>query len=260
MAYKKDSPFKDETIKHMATYACYAEIAQAAGPEWDPTKLEVKIDKGKYGSYTNCYRRLLNGIAPGDKRAEILQNKYGNKCDIKIWRDHPFWPLLKLQPLTHKEIEDALLSINSNIKHNIWVDIPDKEFIETTRFPRYEPTNVDIERIAKYKSWDALVTLVAYAREARDRSMTLIYYRSARQVRTIFPHVVTKYPQLYICWETLADRLTKIIWRPKLVFSSEPQIKVSLQDLRKEIKPLAETARKRGICLPPEEFITKHGQ
>lgn len=255
MPYPKDSPLKDKTIRKMVTAACYAEIALAAGSEWDPTELERVIDGKEYGSFTGRYRRLFRGIVPKDDNANQLLVRFDNKCQISKWRDHPFWKLLSLRDLTHRDIELALLSVTSEVNHHIWMWGPTNDEMSDIRFIRGFPWREQIEDIASYRDFDALVTLVAYAREGRDSGMIQEYIKAARGCLDIFPSVVTKQPHLYICWKLLAKRLKSLLWKPKFSFVIEPDFSKDLSKLNKKVERLAKTARRKGVQLPPEEVL-----
>ena len=199
----------------MVTAACYVEIALAAGGEWDPDKLEVLIDEKGYASHTGRYRRLFRGIVPSDQSALFVKLRLQNTCDLLKWRDHPFWKLLSNRPLTHLDIETALLTVTSNVKHYVWHRCSPPEASSTSRGVRIIPERELIERIVKYRNFDSLLTLVAYAREGRDSGLLQEYGMSSGSSLKIFPQVVARNPHLYVSWKPLAKRLNSLIWNPK---------------------------------------------
>ena len=261
MPYPQDSHLKDEEVRRMVVSACFANIALAAGGEWQPVRLEEKIDGREYILQSGKYRRMAYGRVPRDSTAKELRQRLGPKCRIRQWRDWPFWKLLMMRPLTHQDIENALLSVSHGLKGLIWVDLPQRQHLHDTRYPRYEPTREDIDEIATYKTKHGLCALVALAREARDQGILGIYIKCAQSSLEIFPQVVTQDPHLYICWKRLAKRLTQVIWQPKVTFSIEPRlIEKSLKTLPQQIRSLANEARERGIPLPPEDVVTRHNR
>ena len=58
MPYPANSPLKDRTIRKMVTATCYAEIALAAGSEWNSRMLEEKIEGNASWEQVGRYRRL----------------------------------------------------------------------------------------------------------------------------------------------------------------------------------------------------------
>ncbi|MES9993852.1 MAG: hypothetical protein ABW098_18030, partial [Candidatus Thiodiazotropha sp.] len=205
----------------MITAACYAEIGLAAGPEWDPGRLEELIDGKDYGEFTGRYRRLFRGIVPNNESANFFETELDYKCNIVFWRDHPFWTLLVNHPITHKDIELALMSVKSNVRRYIWGESPRRNKKTQTRGIRVIPSRESIEKIAKYKNLDSLIALVAYAREGRDSGILQEYVMSASHSLRIFPDVIARNPHLYICWKPLARRLKSLIWQPKPSFVLE---------------------------------------
>lgn len=259
-AYPKDSPFHDRLIRQIVGSACFAEIALANGGLWSPAGLEEELDGRSPGEQTGRYSRMTRGVLPSRETLEELQERLGNSCQVLKLYYHPFWKLLCMQPPTQQEIERALLSITCNVRHRIWLYPPDKEDPMAVRIPRPELTVEKTEQIAKYRNFDALVALIALAREARIRGTLQTYFRNARMSLEIFPYVVTRHPELHICWYPLASRLTNLIWKPQLVFSPDMQLKTSLSELKKQIGPLARAARRKGIPLPPQQILRRYNR
>ncbi|MCU7801928.1 MAG: hypothetical protein KZQ92_07665 [Candidatus Thiodiazotropha sp. (ex Lucinoma borealis)] len=259
MAYPKDSPLKDKVIRIMVTAACYVEISIAADGEWDSDELEKVIDGKGYASYTGHYRRLFRGIVPNDQSVIFIKLKLTNECDLLKWRDHPFWKLLSNRSLTHSDIEAALMTVTSNVKHYIWMRHRQIDVLPTTRRVRVLPERESIERIAKYRNFDSLLTLVAYAREGRDSGMLQEYGISAELSLKIFPDVIARNPHLYIRWKSLAKRLNSLIWNPKRNFAVELKREFSLSQLNEEIEELVDKAREKGACFPPKELMKRFG-
>ena len=257
MPYRKDSPLKDKVIRKMVTAACYVEIALAVGGEWDPGRLEEVIDGKAYYSFTGRYRRLFRGIVPSDRSAKDLKLQFNGKCDLLKWRDHPFWKLLSTRPLTHSDIETALSTVTSNVKHYVWMQRPPREFPNTNRGVRTTPERESIDRIAKYRNFDSLLTLVAYAREGRDSGMLQEYGMSSGISLKIFPQVVARNPHLYVSWKPLAKRLNSLIWNPKNKFFVDLRQNFNLSLLNKEIETLVETTRNKGSCFPPKDLMKR---
>lgn len=259
MPHSGNSHLNDELVRRMAVSACFAEIALAAGGEWNPSRLEEKIHNRSCGDLTNCYWRMTRGIVPNNRTVDRLENLLEQSCQLLRWRDHPFWKLLMLQPLRHQDISAALLSIRSNIKRYLWVNPPDDGLTEG-RAPRYEASKEFVDQIAMHRTFDALVALTALAREARDRGTIRPYYMCSLKSFEIFPHVVTKHPQLYISWKSLAMRLDKVIWNPKAASSYDPRPPIKRSNLSKQIKTLADAAVAKGIPLPPQETLRRHSR
>ncbi|MES9994041.1 MAG: hypothetical protein ABW098_18985 [Candidatus Thiodiazotropha sp.] len=255
MPHKKNSPLKDKVLREMTTAACYVEIALAAGCEWNSEKLEKMIVGEKYRSYTGRYQRLLRGIVPRNQSVLYAKCRLENKCDLLEWRDHPFWKLLSNRSLTHSDIVAALMTVTSNVKLHVWMRHRQNEDATTIRRVRVLPERESIERIAKYRNFDSLLTLIAYAREGRDSGLLQEYGMSAGASLKIFPQVIARNPHLYIRWKPLAKRLNKLIWNPKRNFAVELKREFSLPQLDKEIEELVDKARKKGACFPPKELL-----
>lgn len=243
----------------MVAAACYVEIALAADGEWDPDELEVLIDGKGYANRTGRYRRLFRAIVPIDKSALFVKLRVQNKCDLLKWRDHPFWKLLSTRSLTHSDIERALMTVTSNVKHYVWVPYRTNENATSIRRVRPLPDRESIKKIAKYRNFDALLTLVAFAREGRDSGMLQEYGMSAGESLKIFPDVIARSPHLYIRWKPLAKRLNALIWNPKQNFDVELKREFSLPLLDKKIEKLVDQARNRGTCFPPKELMERFG-
>lgn len=257
MPYANGSPLKDVSIRKMIVLTCYAEIALAAN-EWSPYRLERNIDSAKSATKKQRYWRLLRGIVPQVGTVKEYERKLGDHCQILKWRDHPFWKLLKTKDLTHNDIYIALNSVRSNVYHHIWHDPPMRDRWPNHRLVREKVDKQLIQHIAKYKNFDALLTLLAFAREGRDSGMGPQFATAALHSLEIFPYVVTRHPQLYICWKLLAARLIKLIWKPNPVFTKDISFNVSVASLGKKIRPLAIDARDRGIQLPTDNFMKKY--
>lgn len=242
--------------------ACYVEVAMRAGGIWNPAKLEEEIDGNIDLEPSGRFRRMQNGVLPSDKSAERIQKKVyrgKRKCQILKWRDHPFWKLLSLQPLTYHDTEIALLSVNhGRIKRKIWLELPTQPYSLDMRYPRLKPDKEYIEKIAAFKNFDALIALVALAREGHGTGMIQTYTMAAHHCLEIFPDVMIKQPHLYICWKSLARRLIKLIWKPQVTFVIEMQQEITLPQLGKRINALDELAREQGAPLPPKEIIARY--
>jgi hypothetical protein len=262
MSYAKNSIFNDKVVRQMIGKACYTEVAMCAGGIWKPAKLEEKINGEMYLGPSGHFQRMRNGVLPSDKSAEERIHKKldwsKRKCQIELWRDHPFWKLLSLEPLTYIDTERALMSVRGKVKHRIWYEVPSQDNSSELRYPRLKPEKEDIEKIAEYKNFDALLTLIAFAREAHGTGMLQTYTIAAHHALEIFPDVMIKHPHLYISWKLLASRLKQLIWQPEPSFIFEMRHQVSLPQLRKRINALDELARKQGTPLPPKELIDRY--
>lgn len=243
----------------MVTAACYVEIALAADGEWDPDELEVVIDGKGYANRTGRYRRLFRAIVPIDESALFVKLRLQNRCDLLKWRDHPFWKLLSTRSLTHSDIETALMTVSSNVKHYVWVPYRNNGNAPNIRRIRQLPDRESIKKIAKYRNFDALITLVALAREGRDTGMLQEYGMSAGESLKIFPYAIARTPHLYIRWKPLAKRLNALTWNPKRSFDVELKREFSLPLLDKKIEGLVDQARDRGIRFPPKELMKRFG-
>ena len=241
----------------MVTAACYVEIALTAGGEWDPDQLEVLIDEKGYASHTGRYRRLFRGIVPSDQSALFVRLRLQNSCDLIKWRDHAFWKLLSNRPLTHSDIKMALMTVTSNVKHYVWLPCRNNEKATSIRRIRPLPDRESIKKIAKYRNFDALLILIAYAREGRDSGFMQEYGMTTSESLKIFPYAIARTPHLYICWKPLAKRLNALIWNPKRYFDVELKQKFSLSLLNDEIEELVDKARCRGTCFPPKDLMKR---
>lgn len=264
--YPKKSAEKDMFLREMIGKACYAEIALRAGMVWEPITLERTIGGKSYLQSATRINRIKRGTLPEDKTVKLIESaiykntyyKNRRKCRIKKWRDHPFWKLLSLQPLTYQDTERALLSVQSRVKHRIWLEPPSPSSPSHLRPVRLTPEKKFIEEIAEYKNFDAFVTLLAFVREAYGTNMGQLFTISAKNCLDIFPHVMIRHPQLYIVWKPLAQRLIKLIWKPKASFTSQIKRDVTVSSLRKRIDLLDKQARKEGKPLPPKDIIDRY--
>ncbi|WP_428634733.1 hypothetical protein [Sedimenticola sp.] len=259
MPYRKRSPLKDKVIRNMVTAACYVEIALAAGGEWSSEKLEMIILGEDYKGYTGRYQRLFRGVVPNNQSVSFAKLRLQIKCDLLEWRDHPFWKLLSNRSLTHSDIETALMTVTSNVKHYVWVPCRNNENTTSIRRIRPLPDRESIKKIAKYRNFDALLTLVALAREGRDSGMLQEYGMSASESLKIFPDVIARCPHLYIRWKSLAKRLNALIWNPKRNFDIDLKREFSLSQLNETIEGLVDKARGKGACFPPKELMKRIG-
>ncbi|MEW8155824.1 MAG: hypothetical protein AB2765_14695 [Candidatus Thiodiazotropha endolucinida] len=259
MPHPKGSPLKDKVIRKMVTAACYVEIALAAGGEWSAEKLEKMIRGEDYKNYTGRYQRLFRSVVPNNQSVSYAKLRLPNKCDLLEWRDHPFWKLLSKQSLTHSDIETALMAVTSNVKHYVWVPCRKTENTTSIRRVRPLPDRESIKKIAKYRNFDALLTLVAYAREGRDSGFLQEYGMAAGESLKIFPYAIARTPHLYIRWKPLAKRLNALIWNPKRNFDMELKREFSLSQLNGEIEELVDKAREKGACFPPKELMKRIG-
>lgn len=256
MPYPNHSPFKERQLRQLVTATCYAEVALAADGEWNPTALESKVEGKAYWEQSGRFRRLAKGIVPRDKTAKHLQQLSDGRCDITWWRDHPFWQLLTTRQPTHQDIYAALLSVTSNVKHYLWLNPPRPDKVIDYRLVRITPKKEDIVKIAKYKNFDALVALVAFAREGFGSGMLQESTVASIHLRKIFPEVVARTPHLYLIWPNLATRLKKIIWKAKTGFEIELKLDVSTQKIRQRVLDARDAAISRGISLPPEPVVS----
>lgn len=259
MPYPRNSPLKDKGIRHMTVSACYAEIALAAGGEWNPSRLEELIDESKYGDRTGRYRRMARGIVPRNKTASQIRGVLGDSCDILKWRDHLFWKLLMLRPLSQNETEEVLLSIRSNVTKHIWGSDP-HDIKTQFRHARREPTRETIDAIANHRSFDALLALIAIARDARNRGILDTYYPCALTSLEVFPHVVGNTPQLYICWKAIAERLRRLVWEPNADFFIDVYADFNLHELEMEIQKVSEATMNNGVSFPPLDILERHNR
>lgn len=259
MPYSEDSPFKDEVIRIMAGSACYAQTAISAGNIWDFATLEEIIDGKEYPSQSGKYRRMLNGIIPGDSSIlKIHDHVQDENCDLFHWRDHAIWPLLSLNPLTAQDIETALLSVTGKIREEVFDYFELDDEPTDYRLPRFKPDKESIQRIANYKNLDALLILIAYSREADASGVLQTYAVAAHHCLKIFPVVLVHYPQLYIRRKLLTDRLNELIWKPDGNYLVEPYINTSLPKLSIKMRPLVKAALKEGFSFPPERILRKY--
>lgn len=259
MPYPKDSPLKDKIIRKMVTAACYVEIAISAGGEWNSEKLEMMILGEDYKGYTGRYQRLFRGVVPNNQSVSYTKLRLQNKCDLQEWRDHPYWKLLSNRSLTHSDIETALMTVTSNVKHYVWMPCRKSENAPSIHRIRPLPDRESIKKIAKYRNFDALLTLIAYAREGRDSGFLQEYGMTAGESLKIFPYAIARTPHLYIRWKPLAKRLNALIWNPKRNFDFDLKREFSLSQLNEEIEDLVDKARGKGACFPPNELMKRIG-
>lgn len=259
MPYAKESPLKDKVIRHMVASACFAEIALAAG-EWNPTRLEELIEGRYYHEQTGKFRRMAGGVVPDDDTTIHVDVVFKGKCNVREWRDHPIWTLLDLYFIKHKDIESALQSggMNSEIWKYIWKS-NDPPFVFIFPFERRQISQKDITQIARTRSLNSLMALLAIGREEMERSNRNTYYRASEKSLDIFPYVVGSTPQLYICWKPLMQRITHALWES---FLSDPdkQVVIEPEKIERKIHQARLNAEKRGVSFPPPDILERHNR
>lgn len=259
MPYANNSPLKDPEIRHMSAATCLAEIALAAGGEWNPSRLEELIDGRAYGVQTGIYRRMARGYAPEDQTALRLGKHFNGACDIEEWRDHALWRLLSFTPLEPPEIEDVLFYLESDVRKHVWVENKHPYFNFLPQL-RSEATKRTIDEIAKHRNLEALMVLIIFTREALERDMPKVYRWAAQKSLSIFPDVVGSNPRLYMCWRLMVKRLSELIWEPFRLADEVKVVNVDITALERKIRRIVQLARNDGISFPPDDLMNRHSR
>jgi hypothetical protein len=258
--YSNNSILSDTSARKLIGSACYVEISSAM-KTWELKDLEALVKDQAGQEQSGFFSRMARGVIPKDtsiselKKISLLK---GKRCCIKKWRDHPFWDLLKTQPPTPLEIEKALTAVTGSKKKLIWVDY----------FLKDDPRNLRnddrcrkvILEIAKPKSFNALLALVALSRESYEGNFIRPYLNASLVSLDIFPHVMMECPHLYIRWKELADKLTMLIWKPKKYrFNWYFNLDKKLDSLEERIQALDHQFRqKENHKLPPKDIIDRY--
>ncbi len=250
--YPKDSPLKDKYIRVLAGSACYAVIA-IANREWDPDSLEDKLDlELQIEGSTGRYRKMLKGVLPEPPSCRRIQ-KEQKGGDILLWRNHAYWILLVHAQIGIADIENALRVVDGGMRRHIWAYSDDSE--RDSRPMRFDTNLKLIRAVAGYENFQSLVTLTAWAREARDQLKIKSSTQCAYYARSIFAKAVCSTPQLFIRWPLLAHRYKNLVWSFPGKQVNVPWLDMKLEDLENEMESEEKKARNRGIKLPPKEVF-----
>ena len=175
------------------------------------------------------------------------------QCDTLGWRNHPIWSLLQSREPSKEAINKALRSIKGDINNYIWLD---PECTESSVTSQRYPVDIDlIKCIAKEKNLESLITLTAFAREARSNKNLLASSQCAHYLKNVFPRTICSTPHLYIHWPSLLKIYQQKIWDVPESTSSTPWIPIDIESLITEIECESQLALEKGIPLPPEKTL-----
>ena len=250
--YPNSSPLKDINIRKLVGSALYVEIALSTDMEWRTSVIEKLIDQDRYEEPMGRYRKMLYGIIPSNKICKRIQKKL--QCgDLIKWRNHPYWCLLCDSQSGHVYIEKALFTVKRSMRGYIWSepDVVDAK----DRSTRIEPTLEVVKGVAAFKNLYALITLTAWAREAREHHFLRPNYQCALYSRKIFAHVICNTPHLFVRWPLLAKYYKNFIWSFPDSKASEPWFDMEWNELIDEIELEEEKARSKRIKLPPKHYF-----
>jgi len=230
----------------------YVETAITAGMEWDVGELERLIDGREYGDRTNRYRKMYEGTLSLNKTCRRIQKKLGggHLCE---WKNHAYWGLLCSAKSGPEYTERALKTVKGGVQQYIWTHQREKGFEYYSA--RIDTTMDVVKAVAKYHNFDALLTLTAWAREAREHNILRPNYQSASYSRKVFARAVCNTPQLFIRWPLLAYYYKHLIWSFPVTKVSEPWFLMEWDELPGEMEIEEKNARQRGIKLPPKEIF-----
>jgi len=265
---KKDSPFKEKDICVMAAGAIFVETSlstanlwQQEYPNddfWSNSILEKHIDhKGEDfdKDRTGRYDKLLTGIVSESDVLSDISTKLKTNAVYK-WRNLPLWGLLSGNTDKREYIHCALQMIEGDIRQYIWEDYPSNN--STSILSRREISPDSIKKIAKFKSFDALLTLTALAIEANERWVLETQYLCAYHLRKIFAHVVCNTPHLFIRWPLLMENYRNMVWSQPFARPADPKwFNPDLDVLELEIMKQEKISRNNDVQLPPIQLIHK---
>jgi len=250
--YRKGSHFRDFYIREIIGSSIVADISVSLDGIWNRTELENIIDKREHPSYTGTYRHMYNGRLPYNKKCKEIHDKLkkneNSKNTLAIWKNHPFWRLLYILKPTFDEINNALLCVDKKLHTYLW-DNPTGNIEWDFIFQRKHLTSEDIESIAQYENFDALIMLTALSREAHIRNDESIHYHCVLQTRKIFARVICNTPQLYIRWPVLLQFYIEPIW---FLESGKHYKILDISGLEEEIREEEKLAISKGVLLPPK--------
>ena len=253
--YNRLSQFRYKYLRKLCGSAIYAELAIACGGVWNRTELENLIDGKQYGEYTGRYRKMCNGTIPYETNCKNIQNQLevnqNHKCSIIKWRELPLWRLLSfLQPDT-EDIKYTLLTIKGETRNYIWDVFPEEEQFKYL-FSRKPYSKNYFESVAQLNNFEALLTLTAWAREARGFKDYSSHKYCAKYSRKIFAHAVCNTPQLFIRWPILYQYYIEPIWS---LYSNTDLKELKISEVQDEIYEEEKTARLKGVQLPPKKVF-----
>ena len=256
-AYKRNSHFKELYIRKIAGSAIVADLAVVLGGAWNLTELELLIDGNPYGDNTGKYQHISDGRLPYDisciriqaRLLKILEYDH----DVLKWKLMPLWRLLYRVSPSFIHIQTALVSIQSEIKNYIWKN-PLEEVDINNPFSMQPITLENIEAIATFNNFEALLTLTAWARATQNARKYEMHYHCAKLIRKIFAHVVCNTPQLFIRWPILLQYYIEPIW---FVDELSARQLLNINQLESEIYQEECKAREIGIQLPSKYFFNQ---
>ena len=251
--YPKSSPLSDICIRKMIGSACVAHITLLTYEKnvLDPTNRQgIRDLEAYYGQYSKMHQ----GTIPEEETCKSIEEE-GESDSLWMWKNHPFWHLLFMEQYGPKIIENALRTVRGSMQRYIWTVPPEKGFEYYSA--RYDITIDNIKAVAKYWNFHALVTLTAWAREARANNILMTNYHSAFYSRKIFAQVICNTPQLFIRWPLLAEYYKKLIWVFPQSEVSEPWFNLEWDKLMDEMEIEEKKARNRGVKLTSKHIFRR---
>lgn len=199
---------------------------------------------------TNLFRTMLEDRVPDEGTVYKMETHLrAGQANVRQWRQAPLWDLL-MKSANHAKVLAALYSMRGPHR--------DCLFDEVTRRPgqpalRYDDVAIT-DDLCALGDLDALVALVALAREAMLSRFHRMQRQSAIGAWRIFPKVVAQVPHLYIRWRDLAALFVQRVWKPpppefgRVLWFAQP-----LDTLEREV---AHYAKQSSAPLPPERLVT----
>ncbi|MES9964546.1 MAG: hypothetical protein ABW116_13505 [Candidatus Sedimenticola sp. 20ELBAFRAG] len=259
MRLPRKSPLSDKTIRHFAASSCLVDAAIAAEGIWSPSALENKVFGRGYSQQKGTFKRMIKGIVPNDATANRISKALNNRCDIKKWRDHPFWPLLLKRSVSDRETQAALLSIGEEVWPYVWNEFR-PAYLADCPYSRQAFTMKRIDAIAEIKTMDALFSLIALGRQVREIGLEDEYIWAKYKSELMFADVIGKTPHLYICWKALAARIRTVFWDYKGVKSPSNTQMIGTNEMEAQIEQAVKSANNKGLLFPPRTLLDRQNR
>jgi hypothetical protein len=255
--YPVSSPLYHPYIRELVGAAVFAEIAISLQCTWEAKTMELTLD-GKGGvsddlEQTGKYAQMKRGKVPSPKSCSRMQKNL-NGGHLLQWRNHPYWALLTPGPLYFEAVIEALLTVEGTINEDIW-ESSDPFLIDEKKSFRYDMSPTEIEHIAEYGNFHALLVLTAMVREAKGLRYLRPAFLASKYSLDVFPKAVCTTPHLYIAWPKLFAVYSSVIWSPLECEDSIPWFEIDSAKVFREIEVLSVQARNRGIKLPPDSIV-----
>lgn len=249
--------------------ACLSDLDQVFGTT-ESNQLERIIDgktarRNEHGEaqWSRKYVRYAKGSVPDDRtiaNAELAAAKLGRCCRLKFWRDHPLWVLLQEPVVSLATIRDIMADLPRIIRKQLY-------FLDScNRFGRYERQDFVRNHAIALRdrgTLDALVGLLALAREGEILEDEPKHALPVRCAFEIFPLVVLDNPQLNACWVELYTVLELAFWRREyhsgmsFTFYTLGNVKLGLDAKRRDRSAILKwSAGKPGKMLTDDEWRT----